>query len=69
MKSQANKRYRIVQDAIEARLLDGANRREKAEHIHAVIAGATMQWIVSDGSVGLSNFVLQRLDMAINLND
>lgn len=67
MKSHANERYRIVQNAIEARLLDGPNRRETAEHLHAVIAGATMQWVVSDGSRGLSDFVLHRLGLAFEL--
>lgn len=69
MRRHAQERYRIVQDAIEARLSDGPNRRETAEHLHAVIAGATMQWVVGDGSPGLSDFVLQKLRFTFDLLD
>ncbi|MCP1167318.1 TetR/AcrR family transcriptional regulator [Limimaricola litoreus] len=69
MRHHAQERYRIVQDAIEARLSDGPDRREAAEHLHGVIAGATMQWVVSDGSLELSDFVLRKLRFAFDLID
>ena len=69
MRACADKRYRIVQDAIEARLADAPERRQAAEHLHGIIAGATMQWVVSDGSVGLSDYVLERLRWAFDRID
>lgn len=66
LKTLAHQRYSIVQDAIAARLPDAPSSRATAEVLHAVIAGATMQWVVTDGSTGLSEFVLQRLRCAFD---
>ena len=66
LRSLANQRYALVQEAIAARLPDDAQRSEAAKHLHAVIAGATMQWVVTDGSEGLSDFVLRRLRWAVD---
>jgi hypothetical protein len=65
LRALADARYRLVQDAIAKRLPEGAARRETGAHLHAVIAGATMQWVVTDGQTDLSDFVLDRLQWAI----
>jgi AcrR family transcriptional regulator len=57
----AGQRYELVQRAIALRLPDGPDRKAQAGHIHAIIAGATMQWVATDGSTGLSAFILDRL--------
>lgn len=61
LRELAYQRYSLVQDAIAARLPDGPERARTARHLHSVIAGASMHWIVTDGSIGLSEFVLERL--------
>ena len=61
----AGERYRLVQNAIAARLPETEWRLELAEHLHAVIAGATMQWVATDGSVPLFDYVLARLRWCI----
>ncbi len=66
LRSLAEKRYALIQNAIAARLPNNAERLETAKHLHAIIAGATMQWVVTDGSEGLSDFVLRRLRWAVN---
>lgn len=66
LKSLAHQRYAIVQEAIAARLPNAPSSPATAELLHAVIAGATMQWVVTDGSTGLSEFVLQRLRFAFD---
>lgn len=58
-------RYDLVQQAIADRLPADCDRRQVAEHIHSVIAGATMQWIVSDRQVDLPSFVLRRVRWAL----
>jgi TetR/AcrR family macrolide resistance operon transcriptional repressor len=65
LRALADARYQLVQEAIAARLPEGAARREVAAHLHAIIAGATMQWVVTDGQTGLSDFVLHRLRWAM----
>lgn len=57
----ARERYALVQAAIAARLPAGPNRIRTAEHVHTTIAGASMQWVVSDRAIGLSDFVLGQL--------
>ena len=44
----AGRRYALVQDAMATRIPDHPDRQEIARTLHAVIAGATMQWVVSD---------------------
>lgn len=61
----ASERYALVQDAIAARLPQAPHRLEIACHLHAVIAGATMQWVASPAEVGLDIFVLGRLRWAV----
>lgn len=62
----AGERYELVQQAIAARLPPTPDRSQTAMHLHAVIAGATMQWAASDGATGLSDFVLERLRWALD---
>lgn len=66
LRTLADQRYSLVQKAIAARLPNNTERLEMAKHLHAVIAGATMQWVVTDGSEGLSEFVLRRLRWAVD---
>lgn len=66
LRSLAHQRYSLVQAAIAKRLPEGLEQEAVAEHIHTVIAGATMQWLATDGSVGLSDFVLARLKWTLN---
>ncbi|GLQ78891.1 macrolide 2'-phosphotransferase [Mesorhizobium huakuii] len=61
LRALAGERYGLVQDAIAARLPDDPRRHETARHLHAVIAGAAMQWVATNRSMGLSAFVLHRL--------
>jgi len=61
----AGQRYMLVQRAIAERLPDSPQRLERAQHLHAIIAGASMQWVASDGAVGLSDFILRRLGWAL----
>lgn len=58
-------RYDLVQQAITDRLPADCDRRQVAEHVHSVIAGATMQWLVTDKQVDLPTFVLQRVRWAL----
>jgi TetR/AcrR family macrolide resistance operon transcriptional repressor len=52
LRACAARRYALVQKAIALRIPDVADRDELAVHLHAVIAGATMQWVAShDGSL------------------
>lgn len=63
----AGERYALVQQAIAMRLPPTTpNRGETAVHLHTIIAGATMQWVASDGQTGLADFVLQRLRWALD---
>lgn len=62
----AGQRYEMVQGAIAERLPDEAGRMERAGHLHAIIAGASMQWVASDRAVGLSDFILSRLRWALD---
>ncbi|MCC5968676.1 MAG: TetR/AcrR family transcriptional regulator [Pararhodobacter sp.] len=66
LRALAHRRYTLVQSAIAARLPPGAERDRTAEHLHAIIAGATMQWVASDSDTGLSDHVLERLRWALN---
>lgn len=61
LRELADERYGLVQAAIAARLPPGPERDRTAAHLHAVIAGATMQWVASAGGIGLADFVLDRL--------
>lgn len=65
LRALAAERYALVQDAIAERL-SGADRVETARHLHAVIAGATMQWVATNGELGLADFVLARLRFALS---
>lgn len=61
----AGERYGLVQEAIAARLPKSADREAIAQHLHAVIAGASMQWVASDGALPLPDFILERLRWAL----
>ncbi|WP_408595120.1 TetR/AcrR family transcriptional regulator (plasmid) [Paracoccus marcusii] len=65
LRALAQERYQMVQTAIAERLPEGLPNKETAAHLHAVIAGATMQWVVTDRMVDLSDFVLHRLRWAM----
>ncbi len=65
LRALAGQRYRLVQEAIAARLPEGPDRMERAVHLHAIIAGASMQWAATDGKVGLAEFILGRLRWAL----
>lgn len=62
----ADERYKLVQQAIAARLPQSSNQAQTALHLHAIIAGATMQWVASKRSMTLSQFVLDRLKWAVD---
>jgi TetR/AcrR family transcriptional regulator, macrolide resistance operon repressor len=62
----AGERYGLVQQAISKRLPPAPDRAEVASHLHSVIAGATMQWVASEGDTELSQFVLARLRWALD---
>jgi TetR/AcrR family macrolide resistance operon transcriptional repressor len=62
----AGERYGLVQQAIAVRLPQSPARTQTALHLHAIIAGATMQWVASDGSTDLSQSVLDRLKWAVD---
>lgn len=66
LKALAAERYALVQAAIAERIPDTENRDGLARHLHAVIAGATMQW-VANGEGALSGYVLQELRIAFSL--
>lgn len=66
LRELAHQRYSLVQDAIAARLPAVPESARIAQHLHSVIAGASMQWIVTDGSIGLSDFVLERLRFTLD---
>ena len=58
LRTLAGKRYELVQDAIALRLPEGPQRALTARHIHAIIAGATMQWVANEGSATLGDYVM-----------
>lgn len=66
LRELAGQRYGLVQAAIAARLPTGPEQDATAEHLHSVIAGATMQWVASDGETTLSDFVLKQLRWTLN---
>lgn len=69
LRALADQRYRLVQAAIASRLpATSLDPTIIAAHLHAVIAGASMQWIVADHP-DLSRFVMDRLDVALILLD
>lgn len=61
LRQYGQQRYGLVQAAIAARLPAGPNRDAAAEHIHAIIAGSSMQWVVSDRGTGLAGHVMRQL--------
>ena len=67
LRALADQRYRLVQAAIARRLPPLTLSAETvAAHLHAVIAGASMQWVVS-GQPDLAAFVFARLEPALDL--
>lgn len=66
LRDLAQERYGLVQAAIAARLPEGPERAQTAAHLHAVIAGSTMQWVASAGATGLADFVLDRLRWSLD---
>ncbi|QQA41810.1 TetR/AcrR family transcriptional regulator [Pelagovum pacificum] len=59
LRALADERYRIVQDAIAARLT-GPDAAQTAILLHAVIAGATMQWVANRAG-RLDRYTIDRL--------
>lgn len=66
LRTLAGKRYALVQEAIALRLPIDCARKETAEHLHAVIAGATMQWVASAQTDDLTKHVLSRVRWALD---
>lgn len=67
LRVMANERYELVQKAIAIRVPPTVIAPSMlARHLHAVIAGATMQWIVS-GDDDLAEYVLLRLTEALSM--
>jgi hypothetical protein len=60
----AGQRYALVRDATAVGIPDHPGRHEIAGTPHAVIAGATMQWVASDHP-GLAADVLDQLGRAL----
>lgn len=65
LRARAAERYRLVQQAIAERAAFHRDPMGFAGHVHAVIAGATMQWVADHGQSGLADFILARLRWAI----
>lgn len=63
LRAMANVRYGLVQEAMMARLPDNPDREEIARTLHAVIAGATMQWVASEHP-DLAAYVLEAVGRA-----
>ena len=67
LRALAAERYRLVQQAIAARLPETRlPPMEVAIHLHAVIAGASMQWI-AESDLDLAAYVMQRVTVALEL--
>lgn len=66
LKALADERYSLVQAAIEERIPDLPEKSLLAGHLHAVIAGATMQWVVKDHP-DLAGYVLDRTKDALSI--
>lgn len=66
LKALADERYSLVQTAMEERIPDLPERTILAGHLHAVIAGATMQWVVKDHP-DLAGYVLTRTKDALSI--
>lgn len=65
LRRHAAARYALVQAAIEARLPEGIeDPQDVALHLHAVICGASMQWVAARQGP-LSGYVLRRLEKAL----
>ncbi len=65
LRDLAGQRYRLVQEAIALRLPDTiTHRADTAAFLHAVIAGATMQWLAEDHP-DLAHYVNARVDVAL----
>lgn len=65
LRALAGQRYRMVQDAIAQRLPEEVKDRDNvAAHLHAVIAGATMQWLAEDHP-DLADYVNKRVETAL----
>lgn len=63
----ASERYRLVQEAIAERLVGRhPEPAAAAAHLHAVIAGATMQWVTDPEPTTLASYVLTRLRWAVD---
>jgi len=67
LRIHADQRYRLVQAAIAARVpVELGDAEMIARHLHAVVAGASMQWVARQDT-GLADAVLARLDEAFSL--
>lgn len=65
LRALAEERYALVQGAMAARLPDHPDRQAIALHLHAVIAGSTMQWVASDDG-DLARYVRDRTAWAFD---
>ena len=65
LRALAGQRYDLVCTAIAQRLPEQAERERLARHLHALIAGASMQWIASDRRQGLADYVLATLRFGV----
>ena len=67
LRDLAGQRYDMVQAAIAQRLPETMKDRDAvAAHIHAVIAGATMQWLAEDHD-DLAAYVNSRVETALRI--
>lgn len=67
LRRHAAARYALVQSAIAARLPEGVdNAEDVAIHLHAVISGASMQWVAARQGT-LNAYVLDRLEKALRI--
>ena len=64
LRALAGQRYALVQDAMAARIPEHPDRQEIARTLHAVIAGATMQWVASEHP-DLTAYVLDQIARAL----
>jgi AcrR family transcriptional regulator len=64
LRALAGQRYALVQDAMAARIPEHPDRQEIARALHAVIAGATMQWVASEHP-DLADYVLDQVARAL----
>lgn len=65
LKALADARYGMVRQAMEDRVPDLPEKATLALHLHAVIAGSTMQWVVKDHP-DLAGYVMEAVREAMS---